>query len=248
MWELYDSLLDGMEETETAEEFLIGPRWAAVRSSRGSVGIAPVNTEINDRFDFSYLPEKGMPLKEIATYIRSWNFTESSLALAAINAYYNCSGSSRRVLPGGRRVRHSFRTFCEENSTEGRTVLMDPYYNHNELAEMPGRLEVLRREPESRDYYYSAYRERIPDADRLILNGRAFVEKTAEPMIDCAAQNKKDVFLFGPDVPFCPLLLRQGIRSVWGFIVDRTEDIMKMVRTNMKRDDFLKTGHFEVMD
>ena len=255
MWELYDTLIEGMDETETMEEFLIGPRWSVVMSSSGSIGIAPVIREQYDRFDFRFRPSKGMPLKEAAAQIRSWNFMESSLALAAVNCFYNAperseaqSSDRMRVLPGGRRARKSFRIFCEENTAQGKTVLAEPIYNNDELADVPGRMDVLRRETEFRDYYISAYQERIPEADRLVLSGRTLMEKTAEPMLKTAAEHQVDVLLFGPDVPLCPELKKFGIRTIWGFHVDKGEKLMQLARAGMERDEFLKLGHFTVME
>lgn len=266
MWELYDTLLEGIRESETVEDFLIGPRWAVVLSSSGSAGIAPVIVEQTDRFEFSFQPVRGMPLREVASYVKSWNLMEASLALAAVNAFYNRSqteseetedslpGSAihftepRRVLPGGRRVRHTFRTFCQEKTAEGTTVLAEPVYQQEELAELPGRRKVLRSITQSREYYYSAYRELIPEADRLVLSGKTFVEKTAEPLIGQAVSNRKEVFLFGPDIPMCPALRQHGIHAVWGFVVDRPQELMQIARVNMARDAFLRLGHFEALE
>lgn len=256
MWELYDVLLSGIDDSETVEDFLIGPRWAVVLSSSGSAGLAPVAMEKYDRFDFSYQPERGMSLRQFASHANSWNFMEASLAMAAVNAFYNSpekaaadeEGKERRSLPGGRRARHSFRTFCEENTVDGKTVLAEPVYSSDEIAEVPGRMDVLRRDTEFRDYYLSAFRELIPEADRLVLSGRTLVEKTAEPMLEQALQNDTEVFLFGPDVPLCPALKDLGIDGIWGFTVDRPDQLIQLSKANMQRDLFLRQGHFVIMD
>lgn len=252
MWKLYDTLIEGMDESETVEEFLIGPGWSVVMSSSGSIGIAPVIRERYDRFEMSFRPSKGMSLKEAASQIRSWNFMEASLALAAVNCYYNRSdaegASERRTLPGGRRARKSFRIFCEENTAEGKTVLAEPVYDNDELADVPGRMEILRRETEFRDYYITAYRERIPESDRLVLSGRTLLDKTAGPMLEAAVQNNVEVLLFGPDVPLCPDLKKIGIRTIWGFTPDKPEQLMQIARAAMQRDEFLKLGHFSIIE
>ena len=257
MWELYEILLSGIDDLEKVEDFLIGPRWSAVLSSSGSVGLAPVILEKYDRFDFSYQPEKGMTLKEFASHAGSWNFMEASLAIAAVNAFYNSpgrlagpdeSGKEKRILPGGRRARHSFRTFCEEITAEGKTVLAEPVYDNDEVAEVPGRMDVLRRDTEFRDYYLSSYRELIPEADRLVLSGKTLVDKTAGPMLERALESGAQVYLFGPDVPLCPALKGLGVAGIWGFTVDKADQLMQMARANMQRDLFLRQGHFVVME
>ena len=253
MWELYQTLTEGMDEKETVRDFLIGPRWSAVLSSSGSVGIAPVTVEKYDRFDVSYRPAVGMTLRDFASRLDSWNLMEASLALAAVNAYYNrpealeraaAEGRRKQEFPGGRRARRVFRMFCEEQAAEGTTVLAEPVYHQKEIAELPGRMEVLRREPEGQEYVLSAYRERLSGADRLVLSGKNLVEKTAEPMLRFAAEHGTGVLLFGPDVPLCPALLEQGIRGIRGFVADRTEELMQLARAAMSRDGFLRLGHF----
>lgn len=253
MWELYQTLIEGMTDEETVHDFLIGPRWSVVLGSGGSVGISPVIVERKDRFDFSYQPTAGMTLREFASHLKSWNFMESSLALAAVNAYYNrteilekasLEGLVRKQLPGGRRARRAFRMFCGETASEGTTVLVEPVYTQEEMADLPGRLEVLRRKTEWQDYYISAYFERLADADRLVLSGRTLMEKTAEPILSCAAACGTDALLFGPDVPLCPALLKQGIRGIWGFVVEKPYALMQLARSAMRRDDFLLLGHF----
>lgn len=250
MWEWYQKLTDDMDEETRVEDLVIGPAWAAVRSSTGSVGLAPVIVEPRERFPFSRQPETGMSLKELAQNMVSWNYAEAALAQAAVNAFYNDPGrlpASARHLPGGRRTRKAFPQFCEEHTREGKTVLVEPQEDSDTLSEMPGVMEIIRKETEFRDYIPAAWTERIPPADRLVLSGKTFVEKTAEKMIRLAGESGTGVFLFGTDIPLCPGLQDMGICETWGFVVDDPETVMQLARAGMQRMQYLKLGHFVVL-
>lgn len=254
MWELYDELIDGMTEDDRIEDLVIGPFWTAVISDRGSVGIAPVIIDNVVRFDFSFEPEKGMKLRETAGHLKSWNFFEASLALASVNAYYNDRERLGQVwgedrieeLPGGRRSKKAFRKFCEERDS-GRILMSEPIYDRDEISEMPGMIDVLRTRPDFRDYLATAWSELIPASDVLVLTGRAIMEKSAEKMLGCAVDNSLDIAFWGADVPLAPALKRYGNAELWGFVVDKPVELMDLSRRAMRRDDFLKTGHFVII-
>ncbi len=250
MWELYDRILSGMNDDVKVQDFLIGPRQAVVRSSSGSIGIAPVILERYDRFDFSWKPVPGVSLQEMASHLPSWNMQEAALALAAANAYYNDAAALPRdleTLPGGRRSRRVFSSFFESCAGDGHSVLVEPIYDSDELAAFPGRMEVIRKETDFRDYIPSAWPALIPPARRLILNGRSIVDKTAEGMIACAAAHDTDVIFFGADVPLCREMKECGVTQIRGMVFDQPEELMNLARYQMKRDDYLRYGHFVIM-
>lgn len=254
MWELYDSLIEGMTEDDRIEDFVIGPFWTAVLSAGGSVGIAPVISENIVRFDFSFEPERGMSLRDAASHLRSWNFYEASLALASMNAYYNdrerLAGSwgedGIEELSGGRRRNRAFKIFCEEND-KSHILMSEPIYDREEIMDMPGMIDVMRTRPGFRDYLSAAWDELIPQADKLVLSGRAIMEKTAEKMIRLAESNSLQIAHWGVDVPLAAPLKEFGNAELWGFVVDKPGELMNMARRVMQRDEILKTGHFVII-
>ncbi|MGM9532009.1 enolase N-terminal-like fold-containing protein, partial [Intestinibacter sp.] len=86
MWELYDNLIENIQEDIKINDLVIGTEFAMVISDSGA-GISRV---LNDkRFPFENEIKPNMKLKDLAKSIKSWNFVEASLGLAAINAFYN---------------------------------------------------------------------------------------------------------------------------------------------------------------
>lgn len=247
MWEFFDGLITGIDDDIKVKDFLIGARWSVVLSYEGGIGIAPVFTERFDRFDISYTPRCEMTLKEMAMGIYKWNFFEASLALAAINAYYNAPSramSDAEHTPTGRRSKKAFKNFCSKYTTEGRSIFIEPYYDSDEMADIPGRIDVIRRDPEFRDYIYSAYDELIETSDRVFISGAAIVNRSVKGFVEKASALNKDIIFAGPDVPLAPSLSNHGVRDSFGFIVDDTDEFMNKAKSAMYRDDFLVLGHF----
>lgn len=247
MWEFFDRLISDIDESIEVKDFVIGARWSAVLSDEGGVGIAPVFIERFDRFDMSYTPSYGMTLKEMAEGIYKWNFFEAALALAAINAYYNAPSrniSDMEHAPGGRRSKKAFKNFCSKYTVEGRSLFIEPYYDSDEMADIPGRIDVIRSNPEFRDYIYAAYDELIESVDRVFISGAAIVNRSVSGIIKKAEALNKEIIFTGPDVPVAPSLFKNGIRESFGFIVDDVDKFMIKAKSAMYRDDFLVLGHF----
>ena len=84
MWELYDRLIAGIPSDWKAEEIVRGSGYAYVRSNAG-LGIAEIRG-YDYRMPVYTKNMEGASLREVAECIRSWNFYEASLGLAAIGS------------------------------------------------------------------------------------------------------------------------------------------------------------------
>ena len=87
MWEIYDRLIARIPDDVFAEEMVCGTTWTAVRSSLGTVGLAmttPVQTRPSIGCEIV-----GKSLRDVALLIKSWNFIDAGIGMAAINAWYN---------------------------------------------------------------------------------------------------------------------------------------------------------------
>ncbi len=245
MWTLYDRLISTVDDSVKIKDFVVGPQWTAVITEDDCVGLAWTVSEKFRRFEFDVKPEAGMSAAEIAAGIKSWNYHESALGLAAINAFHNRAEnlpSDAEIIPGGRRSQSAFIKFCEKNTKNKRSVMIEPHYLREELSSAPGVIDIVRKEPTYRDYLYQAYEELIPKADQLILSGITLVDKLGSPALRLA-ENKTSVF-WGPDVPLTSAFGEFGVSQVTGFIVDDPEKCMWLAKSSAVRDDMLNTGHF----
>ena len=83
---LYDALVDGVKSPDPIEYARLGERWALIETASAS-GMA-MFTE--GRSIAPLFPSmEGLPLREAAEAVKSWNLEEASLGLAAANAFYN---------------------------------------------------------------------------------------------------------------------------------------------------------------
>lgn len=248
MWAFYDRITDSVSNTDIKiKDFVVGAEWCIVVADDGNAGLAPVRTEKWRRFEFGTDIRQGMLLSEAALAVKSWNPHEAALGLAAVNAFHNRDSfvsDSAVVYPGGRRSRGVFMQFCERHTKGRRTLMAEPHYDREELANAPGLIDIVRIETTYRDYRFNAWEELLPDADGVVLSGMAVEDKLAAPIIKAAGDAGKDIMLWGPDIPLMPELADFGISEITGFVVDDAEKCLWTVKRAGNRDEILRLGHF----
>ena len=255
MWTFYDRLISSINRTDiTIKDFVVGAEWCIVVADDGTAGLAPVRTEQWRRFEFGIDIKPGMPLAEAEAAVKSWNPHEAALGLAAINAFFNRASNVTAgavEFPGGRRSRGVFMQFCEQHTKGRRTVMIEPHYDRDELSNAPGLIDIVRLDTTYRDYRFNAWEDLIPQADGIIVSGRAIADKLAGTTVKAATDLGKDIFFWGPDIPLSSSLAampREAGNSsnviITGFIVDDTEKSLWTVKRAGNRDELLRLGHF----
>ena len=181
MWELYDKLIYGLPESVYIKDVIIGPKWTAVRLSTGHVGIAmttAVETVRRRVSDFT-----GMSLKAAAGYIKSWNFIEASVAMAAINAWYNTT--ERMEMLNSRQPDDRFCTFDYDLSDKN-VVMVGRMRNRDSYLAEAKSLIILERDAKAGTYPDSACEYVIPESDLVIITGSALINKTMPRLLQLA--------------------------------------------------------------
>jgi len=88
-WEIYDALIDAIPEEVTLTTVNVGAQWTRVINSAGGIGMA-WTMNVKTRPDiFPGVTLDGIPLREAAGLIRSWNLAEASIGQAAINSWHS---------------------------------------------------------------------------------------------------------------------------------------------------------------
>ena len=245
MWTIYDRLIETVDDSVKIRDFVVGARFAAVLTEDGVLGLAPVITEKWDRFPYSLDLQPGMSATEFIPALKSWNYHESALALALLNAFHNRPDrlpESAVIYPGGRRSKGAFFKYCEANTAGKKTVMIEPPYEREEMSSVPGIFDIVRRERSFRDYMFSAYEELVPASDQVMLSGMTIVDKLISPVLSFA-KNTRNI-MWGLDVPLTTALADAGIHEVTGFIVDDPEKCLWTVKKSGNRDDIISLGHF----
>lgn len=227
MWEIYDALINGIPEDMITDELICGSSSSYVRSGDGA-GIASSGfTSFNYNNTRAPIFSKnliGAPLREVASCIKSWNFTEASIGLAAINAYYNNPGIARSngvFFSDAMRVED--RTFdpfiMSQNKVKGKNVATIGHFPHLEsLLEPVCNLSIIEWEPEEGDYSIFASEYILPECDYVFIGSGCFVNKTMPSLIELS-KNAREITLVGPGTPLAPVLFDYGVYDLSGFII-----------------------------
>ena len=215
MWDIYDRLISGIPDDITVKSAVCGLVWTAVTTSDGGVGLAmttDVHTLPAEIYDFT-----GLPLKAAAERVKSWNFTEAGIGMAAINAYYN---SPKRM--EALNAAQPDDRFCSfDIPLKGKNVtLVGAIRSPEHIFDDAARLIIMERsivkgtDPDSACEYY------LPDSDVVIITGSAFVNKTMPRLIELSRH--ADVIITGPSTPMADILFDYGVRRLTGLSVTDT--------------------------
>ena len=226
----YDILLRGLDGCCTVSSLVHGVSWTAAVLSDGSCGVAMHTT--GDTVPRMYDTLIGLPLKEAARAVLSWNMEEASEAFAAVNAFYNNPACGflkpeAKTLDGidlhdrtvgmvGMMLGHSNMT-AEDFLCAKHLYIMD-------------REEKTGAMPDSASEYY------LPQCDLVIITGSAAINKTMPRLLELS--RNAEVILTGPSVSCCPKLRDLGIRRLSGRVITEKEEMLKAIvekRTSVNR-------------
>lgn len=227
MWELYDKLIETIPENIFVEKVICGKTWTAVLSSEGSIGLAmttPVETLPPSREE-----AVGMSLRAAAKKVKSWNFIEAGIGMAAINAFYNSPERMEKY-----KTRQGDTRFCTYDlPIEGRKMCMIGALRYPpELFKSAESLVVLERNLVEGTYPDSACEYFVPDSDLVLITGSAFINKTMPRLLELG--KNADVIITGPSAPMSFELLEYGVRRVAGLVITDNEACL----------DFVASGEF----
>ena len=85
-WKMYNHLIGGIPEDIIVTDYCLGTQWTYVDTTWGMGVSFTCKGGAPRQFTMDL---RGLPLRTVAELAKSWNFTEASLGVAAINAYYS---------------------------------------------------------------------------------------------------------------------------------------------------------------
>ncbi|MDR1590075.1 MAG: DUF364 domain-containing protein [Oscillospiraceae bacterium] len=227
MWDLYDSLIEGIPPDVRAEFFACGATHSIVVADDGGVGVSGALDE-TWRPPLLTKKEFGMPLRGLAECVKSWEFIEAGLGLAAINAWYN-GGDRLRALG----IAVSDKPFAEDrasdpfialqNEIRGKRVTVIGHFPYIDRLFAPVcDMSVIEKfSPVDGDYPDQAADYLLPESDYVFIASYTLVEKTL-PRYLRLSKNAR-VTLVGPATPVTPILHGFGVRDLSGFYIRDAE-------------------------
>ena len=224
-WKLYEELIDSVPRNIKVEKCVVGARWIAVKSE-GAVGLA---MRMHDIMPSTPLTGKitGMKLSDLASYIRSWDFHEASLGLAAVNAFNNSPFRHNDLLSNTDEKAGASSIFdLVKNEIEGKAVTVVGHFPNIEKLEQYCKLSVLERKPSGKDFPDPACEYILPEQDFLFVTAVTIINKTLPRLLELA--EKATVFLVGPSTTLNNLIYNHGVDVLAGSIITEPEKALNM--------------------
>lgn len=224
---LYDSIIDAVPAGAVLSETFCGERWAmAMQEKSAAVAMFTPGSSIPPLF-----PEGlcGMEARQAAEGVKSWNFEEASMALAAVNSALNTPERVKALHAEDSMDRY----YTHGLDFRGKTVGLIGHLNGPpELRRDAKRVYTLEKQPQPGDYPDSACDLLLPRCDIVIITGSSLINKTLPHLLDLC----RDAYtiLTGPSVPLCPALLEQGLDRIAGMVVTDREGMKNSVLSGQR--------------
>lgn len=238
MWNMYDELIEQIPENIIVSDYNVGSSWTKVET-KDNLGISITIKGYSRPWTYEGTI-KGLKLKDIAKLCKSWNFTEASIGLAAINNYFNSrekleelgvfkDHNFKRKDLKSRKEKDAFLDYA--NKVKGKNVAVIGHFPKLETKLEPiCNMSILERNPSMGDYPDSACEYILPEQDYVFITGMTFINKTLPRLLEIM-KNKGKVILVGPTVPITPILFKYGIAGISGFCVIEKDEMSEIIKT-----------------
>lgn len=241
MWGIYDELIGSIPKELTVLECMLGVSWTLIRSERG-LGIA--KTLKGGKNEAGLVKVTGIPLKELASYAKSWNMLEASLGQAAINAAFNnpteVMAHTGKLVTQSSEPKEANAFKLLEPEITGKKVAVIGHFPDVEHLRKICELSVLEREPQPGDFPDPACEYLLPEQDYVFITGTAFTNKTMPRLIELSKQAK--TILVGPSVPISSVLFNYGVDWIASLVVTDQQLIWEAVQEGKKMSIFKHGG------
>jgi uncharacterized protein (DUF4213/DUF364 family) len=225
-WLIYHQLLSTMDENVKVADIFCGITWTAVLSDAGDLGMAMTTASYGIEKSSEVLI--GKPLKQVAELVKSWNFYDAGIGMAAINAYYNTS--TRLKANDWSQPNKEFCTFGLD--LKDKTISMIGHLRHEEglFAEAKA-VNIIEYHPRIGDYPATACEYLLPQSDIVIITASSFVNKTLPRLLELS-QNAFTI-VCGPTTPMHAKLVNAfSIDRLAGFIPTDVKEILSLLKSN----------------
>lgn len=222
---IYDLLLDHARGEARVAEVMIGLTWTLCRGEGIGLAMSPGTPTRTLPWPGTLA---GRPLRELASWVRSWDPYEATLGMAAANALVNAHSplpaKSAPLCPNGSANLAVFEHFADRLA--GRRVVVVGRYPGLDALDLDWDLTVLERRPGPADLPDPAAEYLLPDADWVFLTASSIPNKTFPRLAELARHAR--LVLMGPTVPWLPELAEFGVDCLAGV---RVEDELQLRAT-----------------
>jgi uncharacterized protein (DUF4213/DUF364 family) len=243
MWEIYDELIASVPPELQVTDCLIGLHWTLIRSRAVGMALTPFGAPR------MYGPQSasviagignriaGMPVTDLAKYVKSWNPYEASLGMAAINSALNSPDQVTELYGKPLSAQGQVSAFVYyAELVRGKNVAVVGRFPDLDVLSTVCRLTVLERMPGPDDLPDPACEYVLPEQDYVFITATAIINKTLPRLLELS--RNACVFLVGPSTPFASLLYNHGIHTLAGTVVLEPESVWQAAQEGAARKVF----------
>lgn len=238
MWELYDELIAAVPEDARVSQCLAGLSWFLVRSTGTGVAMRQREMERPLRKAGSIA---GMKTRELASWIKSWDWSEAAMGLAAINSALNApSAVSQNCGARLDQTKTQGIFTCMLDELRGKRVAVVGHFLHMERLAGICELTILERKPGQGDLPDPACEYILPEQDVVVMTATTLINKTMPRLL--ALSHHARVVIAGPSTPLHPLMFEHGIDKLGGLIVDDETSVWRAITEGGREQLFTQGG------
>lgn len=214
-WQIYQSLVEPISENLSIQRVCQNQKWSAIESECGS-GVA---------LSFASLDSKelkkicGRPLKEIASWIFSWDFAKASIGAAAVNAYWNQRETIEKIFDSKLEnfiAKVSIEDFIRKNF-HGQKILFVGYFPFADALKNDCQVSILERRDLPGTFPDSACEALIPEQHLIIMSASTLINKTYVRLAELSQGIAS--FLVGPSTPLNLSPAKDGFNQSSGLVI-----------------------------
>lgn len=238
MWKLYDDLIATVPGDAVVEDCLAGLSWFLVRSTGTGVTMRP-HEESGPVPGAGSL--RGRKVRDLALGIKSWNWYEAAMGLAAINSCLNSPETVRRncgELLHEEQTEDVFHVMREQ--VRGKKVAVVGHFMGLERLRPICDLSILERRPEPGDVPDPACEYILGEQDYVFMTATTLINKTMPRLLELS--RNAQVVVAGPSTPLHPLLLSYGVNVMGGLVVDNPPGVWRAVAEGGREALFTQGG------
>lgn len=238
-WELYDRLISGIPEDIFVEDYVVGCNWTMVKAG-GEYAVALTVRQRAGKSEKN-VPIIGQPLRKAAEMVKSWNFIDASIGMAAINAFYNAPSRLNKlglIAREGNAPKQNDAFSLFGPAVEGKKVTVIGHFPQIEKRLQPiCELSILEREPEPGDYPDSACEYILGEQDFVFITGMTLTNKTLPRLLELIRPDAQ-ICMVGPSVPLSDILFSFGVDHLSGFCSMNDVRVLEAFRRGAKQGVF----------
>ena len=255
-WEIYDLLIERahavLNESDKPEpkirQVIIGLTWTLCLNDADGIGLCMSPGQYTRTLPWSGTLV-GRPLKEMFSWVKSWNPFEAAVGLAAINSVINPNalGVTAQAVPihgSGAQNLAVFDFFLPR--LKNKKVAVVGRYPGLEQYESTVNLTVLERAPQGYDYPDPACEYILRDMDWVFLTANSIANKTFTRLAELCRDSV--TVLMGPSMPWMEDWLEYGIDFLAGVQVSHVQALLATVAEGGGVNIFEYGVQYQVLD